>query len=64
ALADKFRGTNKIKPFYYNFTVRDYNPNAKYEIKARVRGAGGVDSKGNFTFNLSPTLPFNKTEKR
>ncbi|WP_343564723.1 beta-N-acetylhexosaminidase [Sphingobacterium sp.] len=64
ALADKFRGTNKIKPFYYNFTVKDYNPNAKYEIKARVRGAGGVDSKGNFTFNLSPTLPFNKTEKR
>lgn len=64
ALADKFRGTNKIKPFYYNFTVRDYNPNAKYEIKARVRGAGGVDSKGNFTFNLSPTHPFSKTEKR
>ena len=64
ALADKFRGTNKIKPFYYNFTVRDYNPNAKYEIKARVRGAGGVDSRGNFTFNLSPTLPFNRTEKR
>lgn len=64
ALADKFRGTNKIKPFYYNFTVKDYNPNAKYEIKARVRGAGGVDSKGNFTFNLSPTLPFSKTEKR
>ncbi|MFU1859038.1 beta-N-acetylhexosaminidase [Sphingobacterium sp. NGMCC 1.201703] len=64
ALADKFRGTNKVKPFYYNFTVKDYNPNAKYEIKARVRGAGGVDSKGNFTFNLSPTLPFSKTEKR
>lgn len=62
ALADKFRGTNKIKPFYYNFTVTDYNPKSKYEIKARVRGAGGVDSKGNFTFNLSPVKPFDKIE--
>lgn len=64
ALADKFRGTNKIKPFYYNFTVKSYDPNAKYEIRARIRGVGGVDSKGNFTFNLSPGIPFNKIEKK
>ncbi len=64
ALADKFRGTNKVKPFYYNFTVTNYNPQSKYEIKARVRGAGGVDSKGNFTFNLSPNTAFDKIERK
>ncbi|MDR2270550.1 MAG: beta-N-acetylhexosaminidase [Sphingobacterium sp.] len=64
SLADKFRGTNKIKPFYYNFSIKNYNPKAKYEIKARVRGAGGIDSRGNFTFNLSPSLPFERIEKQ
>ena len=42
----------KIKPFYYNFKIDQYNPKAKYMIKAKVRGAGGTDSNGNFTFNL------------
>lgn len=64
ALADDFRGTNKIKPFFYNFTVDGYNPSAVYEIKARVRGAGGTNSMGNFTFNLSPYKPFKVVEKR
>lgn len=64
SLADKFRGTNKIKPFYYNFSIKNYNPKAKYEIKARVRGVGGIDSRGNFTFNLSPSLPFERIEKQ
>lgn len=64
SLADKFRGTNKIKPFYYNFSIKNYNPKAKYEIKARVRGEGGIDSRGNFTFNLSPSLPFERIEKQ
>ena len=63
ALADKFRGTNKIKPFYYNFTVKDYNAQSTYTVKARVRAVGGTDSKGNFTFNLSPAIPFNKIER-
>jgi hexosaminidase len=40
SLADTFRGTNKIKPFYYNFKVDRYNPKAKYMVKAKVRGAG------------------------
>ncbi|WP_407517767.1 beta-N-acetylhexosaminidase [Elizabethkingia anophelis] len=62
ALADIFRGTNKIKPFYYNFKIDQYNPKAKYMIKAKVRGAGGTDSNGNFTFNLSPYKPFTAVE--
>lgn len=64
ALADTFRGTNKIKPFYYNLKVEHYNPNAKYTVRAKVRGAGGTDSKGNFTFNLSPYKPFISVESR
>ncbi|OPC32260.1 beta-N-acetylglucosaminidase [Elizabethkingia meningoseptica] len=64
ALADTFRGTNKIKPFYYNLKVAHYNPNAKYTVLAKVRGAGGTDSKGNFTFNLSPYKPFTNVESR
>ncbi|GJN62589.1 beta-N-acetylglucosaminidase [Elizabethkingia anophelis] len=62
ALADTFRGTNKIKPFYYNFKIDQYNPKAKYMVKAKVRGAGGTDSNGNFTFNLSPYKPFTVVE--
>ncbi|KKX50395.1 hypothetical protein [Sphingobacterium sp. IITKGP-BTPF85] len=64
ALADKFRGTNKIKPFFFNFEVRQYNPNAKYTIRAQVRSVGGTDSNGNFTFNLSPYQPFTVAEPR
>ncbi|HAY3536617.1 TPA: beta-N-acetylhexosaminidase [Elizabethkingia anophelis] len=62
ALADIFRGTNKIKPFYYNFKIDQYNPKAKYMVKGKVRGAGGTDSNGNFTFNLSPYKPFTAVE--
>ncbi|HFI4797269.1 TPA: beta-N-acetylhexosaminidase [Elizabethkingia anophelis] len=62
ALADTFRGTNKIKLFYYNFKIDQYNPKAKYMVKAKVRGAGGTDSNGNFTFNLSPYKPFTVVE--
>jgi len=63
ALADDFRGTNKIKPFYYNFEIDKYNPKATYRIKAKIRGAGGTDSKGNVTFNLNPYTPFKTVEK-
>lgn len=64
ALADKFRGTNKIKPFFYNFEVKQYHPNATYTIRALVRSVGGTDSNGNFTFNLSPYQPFTVSEQR
>ncbi len=62
ALADAFRGTNKVKPFYYNLEVSSYNPNANYSIEAQVRGAGGTDSEGNFTFNLLPENDFSIVE--
>lgn len=64
ALADKFRGTNKIKPFYFNLTIKNYNPKAEYTVRAKVRGVGGKDSQGNFTFNLSPDIPFSAVEAR
>lgn len=63
ALADDFRGTNKIKPFYYNLKVKDYDPDAQYTLKAKVKGDGGTDSEGNFTFNLNPDHPFTAVEE-
>nr|WP_262910939.1 beta-N-acetylhexosaminidase [Sphingobacterium sp. SRCM116780] len=64
ALADKFRGTNKIKPFFFNFEVKNYNPHSKYTVMAKVRSVGGTNSYGNFTFNLSPYQPFTIAESR
>ena len=61
-LADKFRGTNKTKTFQYNLTVDKYNPKATYTIVAKVKGDTGTDSYGNFTFNLSPYIPFKVVE--
>lgn len=64
AIADKFRGTNKIKPFYFNLTVDHYDPEATYTLKAKVRGVKGTDSYGNFTFNLNPYQPFTVVDKK
>lgn len=62
-LADTFRGSHKLKNYFYNFTVSTYSPTSTYSIRAKVRGVGGTDSKGNFTFNLSPTKAFSVVEK-
>ncbi|SZD73738.1 Beta-hexosaminidase [Candidatus Ornithobacterium hominis] len=62
ALADTFRGTNKVKPFYFNFDIKNYNPKATYTVQAKVRSVGGTDSFGNFTFRLNPDTPFEVTE--
>ncbi len=61
-LADKFRGTNKTKTFQYNLTVDQYDPKATYTIVAKIKGNNGTDSYGNFTFNLSPYVPFKVVE--
>ena len=61
-LADKFRGTNKTKTFQYNIAVDKYDPQATYTIVAKVKGQNGTDSYGNFTFNLSPYVPFKVVE--
>jgi len=53
-VADKFRGTHKVKTFLYHLLLDHYNPKAKYELRAEVKGIKGTDSNGNFTFNLSP----------
>ncbi len=63
AIADKFRGTNKVKPFYFNLKVDNYDAKATYTLKAKVRGVKGTDSYGNFTFNLNPYKPFSAVEK-
>lgn len=57
-LADQFRGTHKTKTFLYNLSLEQYNPQAKYTLRAEVQGKDGTDSSGNFTFNLSPFQPF------
>lgn len=61
-LADKFRGTHATKTYLYNLKVDNYNPKATYTIRAEVAGKDGTDSYGNFTFNLSPYIPFAVTE--
>lgn len=63
-LADTFRGTNKTKTFLYHVKVDNYNPKAKYTLRAHVKGQNGTDSNGNFTFNLSPYEPFTVVEPR
>lgn len=63
-LADKFRGTHKTKTFLYNLTLDQYKPGVKYTLRAEVKGNGGTDSFGNFTFNLSPYQPFTVVEPR
>lgn len=61
-LADTFRGTNKTKTFLYHLQVEHYNPHAVYTLRAEVKGQGGTDSYGNFTFNQTPFLPFTVVE--
>lgn len=61
-LADTFRGTNKTKTFLYHLQVDHYNPDAVYTLRAEVKGQGGTDSYGNFTFNQSPFRPFMEIE--
>lgn len=63
-LADEFRGTHKTKTYVYNLALDKYNPKAKYTIRAEVKGNGGTESSGNFTFNLSPYKPFTVVEPR
>ncbi len=62
-LADKQRGITKPRSYFYNLKIDKYNKRAKYTIRATVRGHKGVDSYGNFTFNLSPYTPFERVEK-
>lgn len=62
SLADKFRGIPyKKNMFLYHLKVDQYKPRARYFLVADVAGAGGSDSKGNVTFNLSPYQPFKYT---
>ena len=63
-VADKFRGTHKVKTFLYHLQLDHYKPNAKYELKAEVKGIGGSDSNGNFTYNLSPFDRLNVVETK
>jgi len=63
-IADKFRGTHKVKSFLYHLQLDHYKPDAKYELKAEVKGIGGSDSNGNFTYNLSPFDRLNVAETK
>ncbi|GAA4197154.1 beta-N-acetylhexosaminidase [Pedobacter jeongneungensis] len=63
-IADKFRGTHKTKSFLYHLQLNNYNPKAKYTLRASVKGINGTDSKGNFTYNLSPFDRLNVIEPR
>lgn len=61
-LADTSRATSRPKTYLYNLEVNNYNPEATYTIRAEVAGEKSSDSSGNFTFNLSPYVPFVVTE--
>lgn len=63
SIADKFRGIPfKKNMFFYNFTVNNYNPGAKYTLRAEIAGENSNDSNGNITFNMSPFQPFTTVE--
>ncbi|CAH0165085.1 MULTISPECIES: family 20 glycosylhydrolase [unclassified Pedobacter] len=62
--ADKFRGTHKTKSFLYHLQLNNYNPKAKYILRASVKGINGIDSKGNFTYNLNPFDRLNVVEPK
>ncbi len=63
-LADEYRATAKTKTFFYALQVDAYDPAARYVVRALVKGDGGTDSYGNFTFNLSPFAAFSVIEPR
>lgn len=63
-IADKFRGTHKTKSFLYHLQLDNHKPKAKYTLRASVKGIGGTDSNGNFTYNLSPFDRLNVIEPR
>ncbi len=65
---DEHRGESQVKknifrPYNYDLEVKDYKPNAKYTLRAKIEGKSGTDSYGNITFNLSPYKPFTVTKK-
>lgn len=60
--ADANRATGKRKTYLYYLPVNQYNPTARYTLRAEVSGYNGTDSYGNVTFSLSPYQPFTVTE--
>ena len=53
-----------FRPYNYDLEVTEYNPKAKYTLRAVIKGDKGSDSYGNITFNLSPYKPFTEIEKK
>ena len=39
-----------------------YDPKSTYTIVGKIKGNIGTDSFGNFTFNMSPYIPFKVVE--
>ncbi len=62
-LADTFRATHKEKTYLYELYVDEYDPEAEYVIRADVYADTDGISSGNFTFSLSPYVPFAVTCK-
>lgn len=60
--ADSNRATGSRKTYIYYLPVKNYNPSARYTLRAEVSGYNGTDSYGNVTFSLSPDQPFTVTE--
>lgn len=62
-LADTFRATHKAKTYLYSLEEPDYDPEAVYTVQAKVSTGKNGPSYGNFTFNLSPSVPFSTIGK-
>lgn len=60
--ADETRATSKRKNYLYFLNVRQYDPKARYTLRAEVSGYAGTDSYGNVIFSLAPYEDFKTVE--
>lgn len=60
--ADETRTTSKRKNYLYFLNVHQYDPKARYTLRAEVSGYAGTDSYGNVIFSLAPYEDFKTVE--
>ena len=57
-----YAGSKPREPFYM-LALPTIKPGATYEIKVKLTGSGGLDSRGNVLFQTVDSTPANRAEK-